>query len=241
MDDLETLLRDLVIANRILAHEGIVDALGHVSIRHPHNPNRFFLACQRSPELITLDDLIEYDLECNPVDLKGRPQYSERPIHGAIYEARPDVNAVVHSHAHEIIPFGLVKEVPLRPVVIFAASLGTTVPVWDMRDSFGETNMLVTKMVQGRDFAKALGPHRTSLMRGHGCVAVGPNVYEAVYTVINMKSNAKLQSEALALGNVIYMTPQEIVETLKYTDNTHGPKSRPWEYWKRRCGAENLF
>lgn len=238
--DLKTLLRDLVVANRILANEGLVDALGHVSVRHPENPDRFFLACKRSPELITFDDLIEYDLDCNPLDLGGRSQYSERPIHGAIYAARPDVHAVVHSHAHDVIPFSVVKNVPLQPMVLFAASLGGQVPVWDKRENFGETNMLVTKIAEGHDLARFLGPQRSLLMRGHGFVSVGPSLYEAVYTAINLKSNAKLQAAALALGEVIYLSNKEIAETLKYTDNTHGRDSRAWEYWKRRSGAEGL-
>src|SRR5579875_3839761 len=107
MSDLDSMLRDLVIANRILAHEGVVDAFGHVSIRHPERPDRFFLSCSRSPELVVREDLMEFDLECRPLDQRGRTMYSERPIHGALYEARPDVQAVVHNHAYEVIPFGI--------------------------------------------------------------------------------------------------------------------------------------
>src|SRR5262249_155570 len=151
--------------------------------------------------------------------LAGRSQYSERPIHGAIYQARPDVHGVVHSHSHEVIPFGLVAQAPLRPVVLFAVSLGSQVPVWDIRDPFGHCNMLVTKMEQGHDLAKKLGSGRAILMRGHGSVAVGVNLYEAVYTAINMSANAKLQREALALGEVRYMSEEEIEKTLEYTDN----------------------
>jgi ribulose-5-phosphate 4-epimerase/fuculose-1-phosphate aldolase len=240
LSNLEVLLRDLVIANRILANEGIVDVLGHVSVRHPDNPERFFLACKRSPELIVYDDLIEYDLNCKPINLNGRTQYSEVPIHGAIYAARPDVASVVHSHAHDVIPFGVVKSVPLQPVVLNAASLGGKVPVWDKRDVFGHGNLLVTKLAEGQDLAKSISTSTSVLMRGHGSVSIGPSVYEAVYTAINLKTNAKLQAAAIALGEVTYMSDGEIAETLKHTGGTHGRDSRAWEYWKRRADAEAL-
>jgi HCOMODA/2-hydroxy-3-carboxy-muconic semialdehyde decarboxylase len=240
MSTLQTLLKDLVVANRILAHEGLVDALGHVSIRHPEKPDRFFLASKRSPELVEIDDLIEYDLDCNPIELRGRSEYSEKPIHGAIYQARTDVNAIVHSHAHDVIPFGVVKSVPLRPIVIFAASMGGPAPVWDMRTNFGEVNMLVTRMEQGHDLAKTLGGGSVALMRGHGCVVAGPDLYEAVYFAVNLKLNAMLQAEALQLGDVTYMTQTEIAETVRYTAGSHGPQSRAWEYFKRRSGAGDL-
>jgi HCOMODA/2-hydroxy-3-carboxy-muconic semialdehyde decarboxylase len=240
VSDLEILLRDLVVANRILANEGIVDALGHVSVRHPGNPDRFFLACKRSPELIVYEDLIEYNLDCTPVDLKGRSQYSEVPIHGAIYAARSDVHGVVHSHAHDVIPFGVVKSVPLRPMVLFAASLGGKVPVWDKRDMFGDCSMLVTKFAEGQDLAKSIPTGTSVLMRGHGSVSVGPDLYEAVYTAINLKANAKLQAAALALGEVTYMSDGEIAETMKYTAGSHGRDSRAWEYWKQRAKVEHL-
>src|ERR1700757_3704800 len=121
-------LRDLVIANRILAHEGVVDAYGHISVRHPERPDRFFLSGSRSPELVTLDDIIEYDLDCNPVDLRGRAQYTERPIHGAIYRKRPDVMSVVHNHAYEVIPFTVAPSVKLRPLLHTAAGIGAELP-----------------------------------------------------------------------------------------------------------------
>ena len=123
------ILRDLVIANRILAHEGVVDAYGHISVRHPERSDRFFLSGSRSPELVTLDDIIEYDLDCNPIDLRGRTQYTERPIHGAIYSKRPDVISVVHNHAYEVIPFTVAQGVQLRPLLHVAAGIGGEIPV----------------------------------------------------------------------------------------------------------------
>ena len=154
MTDLDALRRDLVMANHILAREGVTDALGHVSVRRPDRPDRFFLSCSRSPELVKLDDIMEYDLECDPIDQRGRPMYFERPIHGAIYQARPDVISIVHNHAYEVIPFGLTRK-PLKPCVHPACGMGTHVPVWDSRASFGDTDLLITDMQRGREFSLA--------------------------------------------------------------------------------------
>lgn len=237
MSDLQELLRDLVIANRILAHEGVVDAYGHISFRHPQRPDRFFLSCSRSPELVTVDDLIEYDLECNPIDQRGRAMYSERPIHGGIYQARPDVNSVVHNHAYEVIPFGISKTAKLRPVLHTAAGIGREIPVWDIRDKFGDTNLLVTKMEQGHDLAAALGPRNVVLMRGHGCAVAGESLYDTVHKSVYLKVNAKLQAEAMRFGEITYLSDGEIAEMSKYP---HDSKSRAWEYWKERSGAVKL-
>jgi ribulose-5-phosphate 4-epimerase/fuculose-1-phosphate aldolase len=234
MSDLNELLQDLVTANRILAHEGVVDAYGHVSFRHPQRPDRFFLSGSRSPELVTLDDLIEYDLDCAPIDQRGRAMYSERPIHGAIYQARPEVTSVVHNHAHEVIPFGISKTVKLRPVLHTAAGIGSEIRVWDIRDKFGDTNLLVTKMDQGHDLAAALGPRSVVLMRGHGCAVAGESLYEAVHKAVYLKVNAKLQTEAMRFGEITYLSDGEIAEMSKYP---HDGKSRAWEYWTERSGA----
>ncbi len=235
MSDLKALLQDLVIANRILAHEEVVDAYGHISMRHPDRPDRFFLSGSRSPVLVTIDDIIEYDLDCKPIDQRGRAMYTERPIHGGIYRARPDVGAVVHNHSYEIIPFTVSKTVKLRPLLHTSASIGAEIPVWDIRDKFGDTNMLVTTLDQGDDLAKTLGKNRVSLMRGHGCAVAGGSVYDAVSTSIYLKVNARLQAEALRFGEVTYLSPGEI--TLMTNINQQGPTSRAWEYWARRCGA----
>ena len=233
MSDLQTLLKDLVVANRILAHENVVDAYGHVSIRHPDRPDRFFLARSRSPELVTLDDLVEFDLDCNPIDQRGRAIYIERPIHGGIYQARPDVNSVIHNHSLEVIPFSISKTTKLRPVFHTAASIGTEIPVWDIREKFGDTNLLVTTMPQGQDLAKTLGQGWVALMRSHGCAVAGTSIYDAVHTSFYLKINAGLQSEALKFGEVTYLSPGEIERMSRLQ---HGPTSRAWEYWKRRCG-----
>jgi ribulose-5-phosphate 4-epimerase/fuculose-1-phosphate aldolase len=237
MSDLETLLHDLVVANRILAHQSVVDAYGHVSIRHPDRPDRFFLARSRSPELVTRDDLLEFDLDCNPIDQRGREIYIERPIHGAIYQARPDINAVVHNHSHEVIPFSISKTTKLRPVFHTAASIGATIPVWDIREKFGDTNLLVTTMPQGHDLARALGQGNVVLMRGHGCAVAAPSLYDVVHTAVLLQDNAKLQSDALKLGDIIYLSEGEIAKAGGFRQDRN---SRAWEYWSRRCGADRL-
>ena len=157
MAHLDPLLNDLVIANRILAHEDVVDAYGHVSVRHPDKPDRFFLARSLAPELVTHDDIVEFTLDGKPVREESRALYLERFIHGGIFEARPDVMAVVHAHAEDILPFGIVSATPLRPVIHSGSFLGAHVPIWDIADKFGDTNLLVANVEQARDLAKCLG------------------------------------------------------------------------------------
>ncbi len=155
MSQLEDLLRDLVVANRILSNEDVVDAYGHISVRHPDNPKRFFMSRSRAPELVERHDLIEFDQEGEPIKDK-RPPYLERFIHAAIFEARPDIMAVVHAHAEDTLPFGLIAK-PLEPVIHSGSFIGGKVPVWDIRKKFGDTDLLVRNMAQGRDLAKSLG------------------------------------------------------------------------------------
>jgi ribulose-5-phosphate 4-epimerase/fuculose-1-phosphate aldolase len=238
MSNLNDALRDLVIANRILANENVVDALGHVSIRHPDRSDGFFLSCSRSPELVATPDLMEYELDCNPVDQRGRPMYFERPIHGAIYQMRPDVRAIVHNHAYEVIPFTLTN-VKLRPVVHPACGLGLEVPNWDIRKRFGDTNMLVTTIEQGLDLAKCLGTGQVALMRGHGCVVAAPSLKEAVLTAIYLKINARLQAEAMRLGEVMFLSEGEIAKTSVLV-NSENAVNRMWEYWRRRAKADTI-
>jgi len=235
MADLDALARELVTANHILAREGVTDALGHISVRHPDRPDRFFLSCSRSPELVKLDDIMEYDLDCNPIDQRGRTMYFERPIHGAIYQARPDVVSVVHNHAYEVIPFGLTRR-PLRPCVHPAAGIGAHVPVWDSRTSFGDTNLLITDMEKGKDLARGMGESNSVLMRGHGCVVVGGSIKQAVLNAVYFKINASLVLQCLQIGDdITYLSDGEIELTRKiaYADNS---LTRMWDYWSRRCG-----
>jgi ribulose-5-phosphate 4-epimerase/fuculose-1-phosphate aldolase len=234
MSLLEAALDDLVVANRILAHENVVDGFGHISVRHPERPDRFFLSCSRSPELVTHDDILEFDLDCNPIDQKGKTMYSERPIHGAIFQARPDINSVVHNHAHELIPFGVTR-MKLRQIVHTSGGLGKDIPVWDIRAKFGDTDMLVSNMAQGHDLAAKLGPNRVALMRGHGVAVAGTGIRDAVRIAIYAMVNAKLQTEAMKMGEVIYLSEGEIDKTGEMSSL---PLSvdRVWQYWARRCG-----
>ncbi len=235
MAALDALQRDLVTANHILAREGVTDSLGHVSVRHPHRQDRFFLSCSRSPELVKLEDIMEFDLECNPIDQQGRPMYFERPIHGAIYQARQDVKSIVHNHAYETIPFGLTKK-PLQACVHPACGIGTHVPIWDSRSSFGDTDLLITSMERGKDLARGMGDHNSVLLRGHGCVVVGENLKVAVLNAVYFKINASLVLNTMMLGgDITYLSPGEIELTKKlvYSDNA---VQRMWDYWSRRSG-----
>jgi ribulose-5-phosphate 4-epimerase/fuculose-1-phosphate aldolase len=231
--DLAAALRDLVAANHILAHEGVVDAYGHVSMRHPERPDRFFLAAGCSPETVTLADIREYDLDCNPVVTDGHTMYVERPIHGAIYQSRLDVHSVIHNHAHEVIPFSVAKSVKLRPVFITAAAIGANIPIWDSRDKFSKVGMLVTTMAQGEDLAQTLGGSAVTLMRGHGCVVVAKSLYDAVHVAVLLKDNAKIQTEAMKFGEITYLDETEIA---KSGGPPQSPNSRAWKYWLARCG-----
>ena len=227
-------LRDVVVANRILAREDVVDAYGHVSLRHPDDPERYLMSRSRSPELVTLDDILELRLDGEVVDGRGHGFYAERYIHGAIYEARPDVMSVVHNHSHEVIPFTISKE-PLRPAFHVAAAIGAHIPVWDIRDNFGDTDLLVVNMDHGRDLARGLGDNTVVLMRGHGCAVVGRSIHAAVLTSIHLQSNARVLTAARAFGEVTYMSPGEI-EMMTETSLGELSASRAWEYYRRRAG-----
>jgi HCOMODA/2-hydroxy-3-carboxy-muconic semialdehyde decarboxylase len=240
MDTLMTCLRDLVIANRILAREGVVDAFGHISVRHPENPDHFLLSRSRAPELITRDDILEFTLDGEPaVDLKGRTPYGERFIHAAVLEARPDVNSVVHNHSQEVIPFAVTRTTPLRAIAHACAPIGADIPTWDIRDKFDGGDMLVVNIDQGRDLARALGGNTSALMRGHGCVVVGRNIKEAVNAAVYLQVNARLQMHALQLGEPIYLTPAEI-EAMTARQMSPLAMDRTWEYWVMRAGCGDL-
>lgn len=227
------LVEDLIAANRILYREGIVDGFGHVSVRHDRDPDRFLMSRSLAPELVTAADLIEYDLDGVPVNLDGREQYSERFIHAEIYRARPDVNAVVHNHSPGVIPFG-VSSTPLRPVYHMAAFIGEGLPVFDLRDMFGMTDMLVNTSARGRALAEALGSRPAVLIRGHGVAVVGPSLPFAVGRSIYLESNARIQAQAMALGGELtYLAPEEAQAVMDAGENRR--YERPWEMWKRQA------
>lgn len=231
------LLRDLVLSNRILANEGVVDAFGHVSVRHPDDPGRFIISRSLGPELVTEDDLQLFTLDGEQVGGSPDRPYSERFIHGAVYEARPDVTAVCHNHAPSVIPFS-VTGVPLRPIAHLAAPIGAEIPVWDIADEFGETDMLVRNMEQGRSLARALGDRRVALMRGHGSVVAGPNVRAVTSICIYLALNARLLLQALPLGEVRYLSAGEVERagaTSQMALDSLGLQ-RAWGTWVRRIG-----
>ena len=241
MTNLDNLLNDLVIANRILAYEEVVDAYGHVSVRHPERPYRFFLARSRAPELVTQDDIVEFTLDGQPVREEKRDLYLERFIHGGILEARPDVMAVVHAHSEDILPFGIVSATPLRPVIHSGSFLGAHVPVWDIADKFGDTNMLVANIEQAKDLAKCLGGCNVALMRGHGFASAARSLIEVVRMSVFLPRNARalLRAKQLA-GEIKYLSQGEI----DARNRGYGPYSpetwRAWEYWANKAGVGNL-
>jgi ribulose-5-phosphate 4-epimerase/fuculose-1-phosphate aldolase len=228
-----SLFDELVTANRILAREGVVDAFGHVSIRHPGHQDRFCLSRARAPECIEPDDIMEFALDGTAIDAAGRKPYAERFIHGAVYEARPDVRAVVHNHSPAVIPFAITGA-PLRPVMHMCASMGGDIPVWDSRTSFGDTNLLVTAMPMARDLAAALGGRAVALMRGHGCIVAGGSLREVVFNAIYLQLNADLQLKASALGEITFLSDGEIAAVMR-TRSTF-TFERAWEYWCHRAG-----
>ena len=222
---------ELVVANHILYHEKVVDGFGHVSVRHPDRPDRFLIARSMAPALVTAEDIMELRLDGSLVKDDGRKSYLERFIHGEIYRARPDVMSVVHSHSASVIPFGVVPSVTLMPVSHMGGFIGDGAPVFEIRDTGGPvTDMLVRTPELGRALAKSLGPHSIVLMRGHGSTVVGFSVKQAVYRAIYAESNAKLQAEALRLGEPVYLTQQEAEGAARANDAN---MDRAWDLWVR--------
>lgn len=224
---------DLVMANRILAHEGVVDGFGHVSARDPQNSNHYWLARSMAPALVTAADIQTYDLDGGALDPNARPSYIERFIHGAIYKARPDVMAVVHAHTAAVIPFS-VSAVRLQPVYHMGAFLGAGVPVFEIRAAAGAaTDMLVNTPALGDAVARTLGSANVALMRGHGLVAVASSVPEAVFRAYYTGQNAELQAQALRLGAPTYLNAEE---ARRMTQTQSGLVARAWDLWKRALG-----
>ncbi len=209
--DLDLDIEDLVLANHILHAEGVVDSFGHVSFRSPVRPDRFFMARAMGPKLVTASDILEFDAEGEPLDRQGRSVYSERFIHSEIYKKRPDVNAVIHSHSPGVIPFSI-TDVPLQAVMPPAAFLGTGVPVFEIREAAGMTDMLVTNAQRGKALADRLGENSVALMRGHGDVVVGSDLRLAVARAVYTEVNARIQMQAVMLaagGRIKYMAQEE--------------------------------
>lgn len=228
-------IRDLVIANHILADQGVVDGFGHISVRSVKNPNHYFISRSRAPALVTEDDIMEYDLNDKPVDPRGRSSYLERFIHSETYKARPDVQAVIHSHSPAVIPFS-VSDVPLRPISHMGGFLVRDVPVFEIREAGGDaTDMLIRNKELGAALAKKLGSGTAVLMRGHGDTVVGQSIKTAVFHAVYTEMNARMQSEAIKLGGkVAYMNE---TEASKIGTENDKQVERPWEIWKSRAEA----
>lgn len=227
----EQAVDELVWANRILVNENVLDGFGHVSVRDPQQPGRFLIARSMAPALVTAADVLSCDLDGTVHDAQARRTYMERFIHSEIYRARPDVQAVVHSHSPALIPFG-VTGARLRPICHMSSFLGSLTPVFEIRLSAGDsTDMLVRNAELGRALAATLGPHPVALMRGHGGVAVGASLPQAVFRAVYTESNAHLQARAMALGAVEYLSAGE---TEAATETNNGQIERPWQLWKQR-------
>jgi HCOMODA/2-hydroxy-3-carboxy-muconic semialdehyde decarboxylase len=227
-----TLVEDLVYANHILYDQGVVDGFGHVSARSDKDPSRFLLSRSTAPALVTSADILEFDLNGEPVDAHGSAVFLERYIHAAIYRARPDVKAIVHSHSPAVIPFGITGTT-LRPVYHVSSFLGAGAPIFEIREAGGATDMLIRDNKLADALAKTLGDHAVVLMRGHGFVAAGDSVPQAVFRAIYTEVNARIQAEASRLGPVNFLTPEEAAKAAA-TLETQMP--RAWELWKAHAG-----
>ncbi|MGH6769828.1 MAG: class II aldolase/adducin family protein [Xanthobacteraceae bacterium] len=227
---------ELALASRMLANENVLDAFGHVSMRHPSDPTRYLLPRSRSPQLVEPGDVIEYTLDSEPVRPVKERQFAERVIHGCIYEARSDVMAVCHHHAPAVLPF-CIAGVPIVPVFHLGAAGGESTPFWDQQDEFGDTNLLVRLPEEGHSLARALGQHPAVLMNRHGATVVGTDIRELVSRSIFMCQNAIYQLQAHSLGKVDKLTPGEVkmAGSLNALPNVSG---RTWEYWTMRLADD---
>lgn len=224
-------LEDLAAASRILVDQGVFDAAGHVSMRHPANPKHFLLSRSLAPQLVTAGDIMEFDLDCVAIDPKGRNGFIERFLHGEIYKKRPDVIAIAHSHSASVIPFGLTNA-PMRAMYHNAAFLAAGVPVFDIREKFGTTDIVISTAGKGAALAQVLSDKPVALLRAHGMVAVGPSLPVAVFRAIFTEVSARVQLQASALGGPITaLDPEEGRLADMVNINTVG---RSWDLWKRR-------
>jgi HCOMODA/2-hydroxy-3-carboxy-muconic semialdehyde decarboxylase len=226
-------LEDLVAAYRILAEYGVIDAYGHVSLRSPTNPQRYYLGRSLAPERVQLEDIIEYDLDSTPLNAQGRESVTERFIHGEIYKARPDVLAVVHNHSPSVVPFS-VTGVPMRALWHMAAFVGDGLPNWEIRSVRKGTDLLVRDGVLGASLAKSLGTKPAALMRGHGSVTVGESLPRAVGRSVYLELSARMQMQALLLSkDITYLDAGEVQASTPHQDY-----KRAWPMWREKALAQ---
>lgn len=238
-DAVTVVLQELVLANRIMAREGVIDDFGHVSARHPQDPGRYFLSCSRSPEIVTREDIMEFLLDGTPVDQRGRGMYKERVIHGALYQARPEIGAVVHHHAKEVLPFTVAPGLRLRPATHLASVIGHQMPIWNSQVEFGDTNMLVETAEQGASLARAQGDNACILLRGHGANCAAQTIRAVVFIAIAMRDCAALLLQALPYGELTYLSDGEI-EITRALHLKGAPLERAWDYRVARAGFRGL-
>ena len=220
---------DLVVANHVLYQQNVLDGFGHVSARHPDNPERFLLSRSMAPALVTHDDILTLDADGEVIDARRRRSYLERFIHSAIYRARADVHAIVHSHSPSVIPFGVTGR-QLRPVCHMTGFLGSGSAHFEIRDAAGSTDLLVRDARLGDALAMALGSSALVLMRGHGSTVVGSSVRQVVYRAIYAETNAKLQAQAESMGQVVYLDEGEAAASSALSE---AQLERVWELWAR--------
>src|SRR5213075_45490 len=226
-------LEDLVAAYRVLAAHGVIDAYGHVSVRSPDNPGHYFIARSLAPEIVQVEDIMEYDLDSKPLDERGRESVRERFIHGEIYKVRPEVVAVVHNHSPSVIPFS-VTGVPMKPIYHMASFIGDGVPNFEIRKVAKGTDLLVKTPALGAALAKTLGKSSAALMRGHGSVTVGENIARAVGRSIYLEQSARLQMQAMTLSKkVTYLDAGEVKASAPVQDY-----KRAWPMWREKALAK---
>ena len=227
---------DLVIASRTLADHGVIDAYGHASARSEANPQRYYMARNLAPELVTEEDILEFDLDSTPIDAKGRATYQERFIHGEIYKARPDVKAIVHNHSPSVVPFACTG-CEMKPIFHMSSFIGLGVPNWDIRDAQHGTDMLVKSPYLAAHLAKKLGSHPAVLMRGHGSTVVADSLQRAVGRTIYLEMNARMQFQAIVLagdrGHIVFMDESEVAANVSWQNY-----DRSWNLWKTKALAK---
>jgi len=231
-DALAEIRQELAIANRVLANEGVLDAFGHISVRHPEHPDRYLISRYGAAELVTPGHILEMTLDSKPVEPTTARLFSELVIHGCIYQARPDVHSVCHHHAVSVLPF-CISGVELVPVMHLGAALGPKVPFWDSRDEFGDTGLVVTRPEEGRSLAAALGDYWMILLRRHGATLAGRSLRECVFRSIYTCRNAELQARAMAMGSLTTLSVGE-AELCRGHSLTPRTLGRAWEYWTHR-------
>jgi ribulose-5-phosphate 4-epimerase/fuculose-1-phosphate aldolase len=231
-------LADLAAASRILVAQGVVDGFGHVSLRHLSAPGRYLMARSIAPALVTPDDIIEYDLDSNPLNAGGRNSFLERFIHGEIYKARPDIVSVVHSHSPSVVPFGLVG-VPMQAMFHNAAFIAGGVPVFDIKEKFGATDMLVGNGAKGVELARVMGRKDVVLMRAHGSVACGPTLQTAVFRAVYTEVNARIQHWTAALGRGAPLAALDDEEGRLADAVNQTAGMRAWDLWRSQVRAQH--